>query len=167
MSCSVTPYHCWFNEEDMAGYDTNLKVNPPLRTNADMMAIREAIKTRSIDCVASHHMPQHWDDKTCEFEYAKPGMIGLETLFGVFNSFGMDLTQLVEKLTIFPRKIFDIGIPALKEESKACLTLFDPGKQYVFEESMIRSRSKNTPFIGKELRGKVLGIINKGKIVMQ
>lgn len=166
LSCSATPYHCWFNEEYLTGYDTNLKVNPPLRTNADMMAVRQGLSNGSIDCIASHHMPQHWDDKTCEFEYAQPGMIGLETLFGTMNSFGMDLTQLIEKLTVVPRKIFGLGIPAISEGSKATLTLFDPDKKYVFDESMIRSRSKNTPFIGKELVGKVIGIINKGKIVI-
>jgi dihydroorotase len=166
ISYSVTPYHCWFCDEDLAGYDSNLKVNPPLRTRADMMAVREAAQNGTVDCFASHHIPQHWDDKTCEFEYAKNGMIGLETLFGAVNSFATDLDLLIEKLTVAPRNIFGITQPALQEGSNACITLFDPSSEYVFEERMIRSRSRNSAFLGKKLKGRVIGIINKNKIVI-
>ena len=166
LSCSVTPYHCWFCDEDLAGYDTNLKVNPPLRTRADMMAMRNAVKNGTIDCIASHHLPQHWDDKTCEFEYAQAGMIGLETLFGVVNSFEINIDQLVEQLTVAPRRIFGIALPEIKEGSNACITLFNPGPTYTFDETMIRSKSRNSPFIGEKLKGKVIGIINKNKIVL-
>jgi dihydroorotase len=165
ITASVTPHHCFFCDEDLEGYDTNLKVNPPLRTRADMMAIRESISNGTINCIASHHMPQHWDDKTCEFEYAKNGMIGLETLFGVVNGFEKDIVSLVNKLTIAPREIFNIEIPGIKEGANACLTMFDPGQEYIFEASMIKSKSRNSPFIGKTLKGKVIGIINKQKIV--
>ena len=166
LTCSVTPYHCWFCDEDLGGYDSNLKVDPPLRTRKDMMAIRNAVKEGMVDCIASHHMPQHWDDKTCEFEYAKNGMIGLETLFGVMNSLLENSGQLVEQLTIAPRKIFGLNIPAIREGETAVLTLFDPAAEFIFEESMIRSKSHNSPFIGKKLKGKVIGIIHKEKTVI-
>ncbi len=166
LSCSATPYHGWFCDEDLATYDTNLKVNPPLRTREDMMAVRQAIQNGTIDCIASHHMPQHWDDKTCEFEYAQNGMIGLETFFGVVNSFERNVDDLVEQITVAPRNIFGIPLPELKEGSTACITLFNPSLEYIFDENMIRSKSKNSPFIGKKLKGKVIGIINKNKIII-
>ncbi len=166
ITCSVTPYHCWFCDEDLASYDTNLKVNPPLRTRADMMAIREAVLNGTVDCIASHHIPQHWDDKTCEFEYAKNGMTGLETLYGVINSFVKDTGRLIEQLTINPRKIYKLPVPEIKEGAAACLTLFDPEETYIFEQQMIKSKSANTAFIGKQLKGKVIGIINRNKIIL-
>ena len=166
ITCSVTPYHAWFCDEDLASYDTNLKVNPPLRIRADMMAVRTAIQNGTIDCIASHHMPQHWDDKTCEFEYAKNGMIGLETLFAIINSFCKDIDALIKQLTVAPRKVFGISLPEMKEGSDACITLFNPHASYVFTESMIHSKSRNSPFIGKQLKGKVIGIINKNKTII-
>lgn len=166
ISCSVTPYHGWFCDEDLAGYDTNLKVDPPLRNKDDREAVRRAIVDGIADCIASHHMPRHWDDKTCEFEYAKNGMIGLESLFGVVNSYGKDIHALIEQLTITPRKLFGIEIPIMKEGAAACITLFDPAAAYTFDEKMIRSRSHNSAFIGKQLKGKVIGIINKNQVVI-
>ena len=166
ISCSATPYHGWFCDEDLAAYDSNLKVNPPLRTRADMMAVRQAIQDGTADCIASHHFPQHWDDKTCEFEYAKNGMIGLQTLFAAVNSFENDLPKLIDQLTIAPRNIFGLALPQIKEGNLACITLFNPLQQYIFEERMILSKSHNSPFIGKTLKGKVIGIINKNKTVI-
>ncbi len=166
ISCSATPYHGWFCDEDLAAYDSNLKVNPPLRTRADMMAVRQAIQDGTVDCIASHHFPQHWDDKTCEFEYAKNGMIGLQTLFAAVNSFENDLPKLIDQLTIAPRNIFGLSLPQIKEGNLACITLFNPLQQYIFDERMILSKSHNSPFIGKTLKGKVIGIINKNKTVI-
>lgn len=169
VSCSVTPYHLFFTDEDVRGYDTNLKVNPPVRSEADRQALVNAVVNGTIDCIASHHFPQNWDSKTCEFEYAKEGMIGLESLFGVLGKTVIDqwsLAQCIETLSVAPRKIFGLPVPEIKEGAPACITLFNPQTEYVFEENMIRSRSKNTPFIGKKLKGKVIGIINKGQAVI-
>jgi dihydroorotase len=165
ITCSATPYHCYFSDEDLAGYDTNLKVNPPLRNQDDKTAIREALNNGTIDCIASHHIPLNWDDKTCEFEYAKYGMTGLENVFSVFNSIFINLEHLINNLTIHPRHIFGLPTPRIEENAEACLTFFQPEETYTFEASQIRSKARNNPFIGKQLEGKVVGIFNKGKFV--
>jgi dihydroorotase len=170
ISCSVTPYHLYFCDEDLKDYDTNLKVNPPLRTKADRDALQKALLDGTIDCMASHHLPHNTDSKVCEFENAKTGMIGLESLFGVINAVGswqlpvanplLIIERIIELLSVHPRNIFGLAIPEIKEGSKACLTLFNMEEEYIFTESMIRSKSKNSPFVGKTLKGKVVGIVN-------
>ncbi|HEX2683235.1 MAG TPA: dihydroorotase, partial [Ferruginibacter sp.] len=164
VSCSITPYQVFFSDEDLQDYDTNLKLNPPLRNKADMLAIKEALLNGNIDCIASHHLPQHWDNKTCEFEYAKAGMISLETMFAVMMTSGLPAESFVQMQTINARNIFEIPLPGIKEGEAAILTLFKPGEEFVFEEHMIRSRSKNSPFTGKKLKGKVIGTINRSNI---
>ena len=164
ITCSVTPYHCCFCDEDLITYDTNLKVNPPLRNRSDMMAIRKALLQGSVDCIASHHLPQNWDNKACEFEYAKNGMTGLETMFAVMISIGCTVDNFVEMQTIAARNIFSVPVPEIKEGSAASLSLFCPDAEFVYEEKDIRSKSKNSPFIGKKFKGKVFGIINKNRI---
>ena len=166
VSCSVTPYHLFFSDEDLLNYDTNLKVNPPLRTPENRQALREAINNGWIDCIASHHFPQEWDSKTCEFEYAGYGMIGLETAFGVAGAAGVNTERWVELCSINPRKIFGLPAATLQEGHPADLTLFNPGVSYLFEEKQIQSKSKNTPFTGKELKGRVIGIINGEKVFL-
>ncbi|MDB5222088.1 MAG: dihydroorotase, multifunctional complex type [Chitinophagaceae bacterium] len=166
VSCSVTPYHLFFNDEDMKEYDTNLKVNPPLRTKDDMLALRKAIKSGIIDFIASHHQPQHWDDKTCEFEYAKYGMTGLESVFGVAGICGIDSNDFINMQTENIRKIFNINLPQIAPGAKANLTLFDPAAEYIFNEKNIYSRSRNTPYIGKKLKGKSFGIINGDRLFL-
>lgn len=164
VSCSVTPYQVYFCDEDLQQYDTNLKLNPPLRSRADMTAIRNALLDGSIDCIASHHLPQNWDSKTCEFEYAKPGMISLETAFAVLITAGLPVADFIQMQTVNARNLFGLPIPRIREGEMACITLFNPDTEFVFDQEMLRSRSKNSPFIGKKLKGKVLGIINKTQL---
>jgi dihydroorotase len=166
ISCSVTPYHLLFCDEDLGGYDTNLKLNPPLRTRADMHALQDALRGGEIDCIASHHAPYSWDEKVCEFEYAKNGMITLQTLYGTVNTIMNDTEALIKMLTENNRHIFDIAIPSIEENITACLTIFEPNTEFVFEENMIVSKSKNSAFVGKMMKGKVVGIINKGKVIL-
>lgn len=168
VTCSVTPYHLAFCDEDVYTYDTNLKVNPPLRTREDMQALRIAVADGTIDCIATHHLPQDWDNKTCEFEYAKSGMIGLQTCYPVLKTLmpGVSEERWVELLCINPRTIFGLPLPVIKENSQASLTLFQPGKQYVFAKEDIKSRSQNSPFIGTTFTGKVAGIINGEKMLL-
>jgi dihydroorotase len=160
VSCSIAPYQIYFCDEDLVGYDTNLKLNPPLRTKADIQAVKNALLDGTIDCIASHHLPQHSDNKVCEFEYAKPGMIALETMFAVLINCGLPVVDFVQMQTVNVRNIFGLPVPEIKEGETAKLTLFTPDTKFIFEESMIQSKSKNSPFIGKNLQGKVVGTIN-------
>ncbi|MEO6453967.1 MAG: dihydroorotase [Ginsengibacter sp.] len=166
VTCSVTPYHIFFCDEDLAEYNTNLKVDPPLRTREDMLALREGVKNGLVDCIASHHQPQDWDCKTCEFEYAKNGMTGLESLFGVMGICDINSTDFVKMQSEHIRKIFNLHLPQIKKGEKADLTLFNPDIEYLFTEEHIYSKSKNNAFIGKTLKGRAIGIINGDKVFL-
>ncbi len=167
VSCSVTPYHLFFQEEALQEYDTNLKVNPPIRTEADRQSLIRAVKEGVIDCVATHHLPHETDSKVCEFEYARNGMTGLETSFAVLNTVipGEPLLW-VNLLSTRPRQLFGLPEITIREGQTASLTLFDPAKEWTYNLEQKRSRSANSPFLGKTLTGKVWGIINKDQLIL-
>lgn len=166
ITCSIAPYQVIFCDEDIAGYDTNLKLEPPLRSRKDMMAMRQALINGEIDCIASHHLPHNWDSKTCEFEYAKPGMISLQTVFAALAAAGLDTAAFVQMQSVNTRKIFGMEIPELKENTKASLTLFVPSAETIFAETSIRSKSKNSAFTGFTLKGKITATINGAHVFL-
>jgi dihydroorotase len=167
VTCSVTPYHLFFCDEDLTTYDTNLKLNPSLRTREDREALKNAVVDGTIDCIASHHFPHEKDSKVIEFEYAKYGMIGLETSFAVVRTMLPQLSfeKLIAIFCTNPRRIFDLPVASIKENETACLTLFTDEK-WIFKTTDIRSKSINTAFLGKEFNGRPLGIINKDQVFL-
>ena len=167
MTCSVTPYHLFFCDEDLQGYNTNLKVNPPIRSRSDMMALRQAVKDGHIDCIASHHMPQDWDNKTCEFEYAKSGMIGLQTAYAAVQTILPELssTQIVNLFSLNARKIFQLNKATIEEGKTAELTLFNTSA-FIFNKEKNKSKSQNSAFIGTPLNGNIIGIVSKGNLIL-
>ncbi|MBW8687734.1 dihydroorotase [Chitinophaga rhizophila] len=162
VTCSVTPYHISLTDAHLLTYDSNLKLNPPLRSAEDVQALRDAVKTGVVDCFATHHLPQDWDAKQVEFEYAKNGMIGLESAFGVLRKHLPDVSveRLIEMLSAQPRKIFGLPELTLTEGSTANLTIFDPEQEWILTTAHLASKSKNSAYIGAELKGSVKGIIN-------
>jgi dihydroorotase len=161
ITCSVTPYHLFFCDEDLASYDTNLKVNPPLRTIADRQALRDGLIKGWIDCIASHHIPHNYDHKVLEFEYAKNGMTGLETGYAVLQTLFPQLSAAtwVNLFCTAPRRIFGLEQPRLAEGATARISLFQPGREWTVDATQQRSKSRNTAFDGKTLLGKPAGTI--------
>jgi dihydroorotase len=166
VTCSVTPYHLFFSDEDLKDYDTNLKVNPPLRPKSDRDALRGALLDGTIDCIATHHLPQDIDNKVSEFEYAKYGMIGLQTAFAVVRTAVPELSveRLVELFAIAPRNIFGLPATAIQKGARLSLSLFAYNEEWGFEHNY--SKSANSPFLGKTLTGRPLGIINQDKLFL-
>ena len=163
ISCSVTPYHLYFKDEDLSQYDTNLKVNPPLRSETDRLALIQAVREGIIDCITSHHLPRHRDEKECEFQLAETGMSGLESVFGASNHILGDPRLLTEMLCYGPRRIFNLPAPEIAPGNPALLTIFNPEAEWTFDLSSARSKSLNNAFIGKKMKGKVIGVINGNK----
>ena len=165
VTCSVTPYHLHFTDSDLHGYDTNLKVYPPLRTDDDRFALIEAINEGVVDCLASHHLPWHADEKECEFEFARFGMAGIQSVFGAAALHIVDKEKLVH-LLINARNIFNLPMPKIREGEIAELTLFNPHETYTFVRNENRSRSANNAFLGTDLGGTVHGTIHQNKILL-
>jgi dihydroorotase len=168
ITCGVAAYNLLLDETEVEGFDTNFKVNPPLRTKEDVEALKKGVADGVIDVIVSDHNPQDIESKDLEFDLADNGMIGLESCFGVANaalSSKASLETLVDTLTKNPRTVLGLKEVSIKEGEEANLTIFNPGTKYVFEKSHIVSSNKNSGFIGKELKGEVIGVINKDKFL--
>ena len=166
ITCSVTPYHLYFNDDDLVDYDTNLKVYPPLRPQSVVAQLKQALLDGTIDCVASHHLPHEYDSKILEFEHAKYGMTGLETAYALIQTLFPDLSagKIYALFGGNARRIFNLNPSTIEKGSTASLTLFNPGAEWTFDLSKSVSKSKNSPFHGKTFTGKAIGIITKGKL---
>ena len=166
VSCSVTPHHLFFTDADLSEYDTNLKVYPPLRDGRAMEALRNAVLEGLVDLVASHHFPQEFDSKTVEFEYARPGMSSLETVYPVLRTRLPELSaeRTVDLLGHGPRGLFGLEQVSVAEGREASLTFFDPEGKTLLQTGDTKSRSKNNPFLGRPLKGSVIGTFTGGRL---
>ena len=166
VTCSVTPYHLFFTEEDLKEYNTLLKVFPPLRTKKDQEALLKAVEDGTVDCISSHHLPQDWDGKTIEFENAKAGIASIETSF---NAVIQKLPKLSEEkiaalFSTNARNIFGLSASTIQENNIAELTLFNTTENTLMSKTESASKSANSPFWDIPLKGKVLGTIVKNTL---
>ena len=161
VTCDVAAHQLCFTENDLSDFDSNFKVNPPFRTQEDVEALWEGLADGTIDVIVSDHNPQDEESKKLEFDMAEFGVIGLETVFACVNTYNkqLNLEDIIEKITDNPRKILRLKNPEIAEGAKANLTIFSPNYEWIYEEKNIISKSKNSPFIGKKLKGKVIEVI--------
>ncbi len=169
ITAEVTPHHFYLTEEALVSYDSNYKMNPPLRTEEDVKAMIEGLKDGTIDCIASDHAPHSIEEKEAEFIYAPNGILGLETQLGLalselVHKNHLSLIQLIEKLSVNPRKILNIPIPQIKVGEKANLTIFDPDEIWTVDIKKFKSKTKNSPFDKSLLTGKSVAVINNSKM---
>ena len=164
ITCSTTMHHLVFTENELLkGYNTNFKLNPPLRSENDRLALVEGVKNGTIDCISSHHTPQNKDAKVCEFEYAGYGVIGLQAAFGVLNGVGLNIDQILEAICYKPKQIFQLE-SKIEVGAKADLTLFDLTTSYLLTKETLASKSENSPYLGQTLTGKVIATIQQDKL---
>ncbi len=165
LTCEVSPQHIFFSDEDLISYDTNFKISPPLRSLEDRKALIKGLKNGIIDCISSCHYPQRNDDKERDFNHANFGVISLETAFSAVNTIlskeNFSFKSIVELFSLNPSKIVNIPLDEIKIGSKSELTIINPDENWVVDKSDIYSKSFNTPFIGRSLKGKVKYTINK------
>ena len=163
VSCDIAAHQLAFDDSAMAGFDTNLKVNPPFRSPEDVAALWAGIADGTIDAIVSDHTPQDSESKNIEFDQAEFGITGLETVFAVLMTYNRNvpLTKLVETLTTRPRHILRLTAVTVAEGQSACLTLFDPVGIWIYDQTL--SKSKNSPFLGKTFTGRVIGTVNHGQ----
>ncbi len=169
VTCEVTPHHFTLTDDAVRSYDTNTKMNPPLRTRDDVEAMKQGLKDGTIDVIATDHAPHSYDEKQVEFQAAPFGIVGLETAIGlcitelVQNKI-ISLYQLIEKFSANPRRILHLPAIKIQEGELANLTIFDPSIKWVVDAQKFRSKSKNTPFNGYQLQGRSVGIVNNGQV---
>jgi dihydroorotase len=171
VTAEVTPHHLLLTHEALLGYDTACKVNPPLREQADVDALRAALKDGTIDCIATDHAPHSHLEKDCELSEAAPGMIGLELcvplLFGLVKAGVLPLARFVEALTSAPARVVGLAPSTIAEGARADLTLLDPDSVWTIDPARLRTKSKNTPFLKREVTGRVLMTVAAGRIVFE
>jgi len=165
ITAEVTPHHLFFNDQALLEYNTNFKVAPPIRSENDRKELIKAVKDGTFDCIATDHAPHTIEEKEATFELAPFGMIGLESCFGVVNKvLDMPLNELLKLLTVNPRRVMGFEEDLFAIGCAAELTILDPDQEWIYKEQNIYSKSRNTPFIGKQLKGKVRYTISKGTI---
>ncbi len=170
VTCEVTPHHLTLTDELLGTYNSNCKVNPPLRNSKDVEACRNALLDGTIDCIATDHAPHAREDKEVEIDLAPPGISGFETAIGLlFNELvhtGIVSPELIlSKMTIGPAKVMGLKKPIIKVGEKADITIIDPNKEWTVNPNEFHSLGKNTPLSGRKLKGKVHATIVSGRTV--
>ncbi|MFQ6676023.1 MAG: dihydroorotase, partial [Fidelibacterota bacterium] len=168
VTAEVTPHHLYFNHSALKSFDTDLKVAPPLRSEEDRLALVDGLKTGIIDCIATDHAPHTVEEKESPFNWAPWGMIGLESAFGavwkVASTESVPLMAIIRCLTVNPRRVVALDPHLFREGTEAELVVFDPDAEWTFAHGHIYSKSRNTPFVGETLRGRILKVISRGKV---
>ncbi|MFZ5981695.1 MAG: dihydroorotase, partial [Candidatus Zixiibacteriota bacterium] len=173
ITAEATPHHFVLTDDEIGKeFNTNLRVNPPLRTAEDREAVIEGLVDGTIDCIATDHAPHSVEDKDCEFDLAPSGMIGLETCLGLVKTHLIDKGYLnwadaVRKMTANPARIFKLQGGSLATGSVADITIIDPNKKWKVKAENFRSKSKNSPFIDRMLSGQVARTILGGRTVFE
>jgi dihydroorotase len=169
VTAEVCPHHISLTEEAVDGYDTNAKMNPPLRTADDVAALQEAVKDGTIDLIATDHAPHHYDEKEREFADAPNGIIGLETALAVnitwlVKSGIIDIPLLVERMSCAPARVFKLPGGTLRKGAAADVSVFDPTVSWVVDASKFHSKGRNTPYAGDTLSGRTRATIVGGRV---
>jgi len=172
VTCETCPHYFFFNDELLSGFDTNFKVNPPIRSEQDRQAVIEGLRDGTIDCIATDHAPHCQADKELEFTNAPFGMIGFETalpmiVMELINKQKFNWLHVLEKLTINPAKVVSEKLGVVKKNAVADVVIIDPKKKWRLTANAIRSRSKNTPLLNKEMTGQVVAAIVDGELKYQ
>jgi dihydroorotase len=172
LTCETAPHYFSLSQDDVAEYDTNMKINPPLRTQEDLAAILAGLKNGVIDAIASDHAPHTENEKDIEFDRAEFGKIGLESGLAVcvqelIEKQILGWPELVGKISLGPARILGINKGSLAIGQEADITIVDPAKELVLTKENIVSKSKNSPFIGRRLKGVVEYTILAGKIAYE
>jgi dihydroorotase len=170
VTAEACPHHLSLTEEEVEGYDTNAKMNPPLRTAADVEALRAAVKDGTIDVIATDHAPHHYDEKEREFADAPNGIVGFETALAVNITWLVKpgiitLATLVEKMSCAPARVFHLPGGTLRRGTAADVTVFDPSGEWIVDPSQFRTKGRNTPYAGHALVGRVACTLVDGRIV--
>ncbi len=168
VTCDVTPHHLFLDDSLLSTYDSDYKVNPPLRTKDDNAALIAALKDGMIDAIASDHAPHAIHEKEVEFDASPFGMIGLETTVGavmtrLYHEKVLSIRQIVDLLAINPRKILGLQVPAFGLGAKAEVSIIDPDYEWTVDPEKFKSKSRNTGFKGWKFKGSAVGIINGDK----
>jgi dihydroorotase len=170
VTAEVCPHHLSLTEESVRGYETNAKMNPPLRTAKDVEALREAVKDGTIDLIATDHAPHHYDEKEREFADAPNGIVGLETALAVVvtnlvEKGGLSFSDLVDRMACTPARLFNLPGGSLKRGAVADVTVFDPSVRWKVDPSKFLSKGRNSPYTGMTLAGRAACTIVAGSVV--
>ncbi len=171
VTCETCPHYFTLTDREIDGFNTNAKMNPPLRSDEDVKAIIEGLRDKTIDVIATDHAPHHIDEKNCEFALAANGIVGLETSLPLGITYLVDtgiltINELLEKMCVNPANILGLNKGTLSESRPADIVIFDPNEKFTVDVNSFKSKGKNSPYDGYELKGKVKYTIVNGKIVV-